>query len=74
MLGAFSPQPFCHGERINFMLLPPQSLITGCVVLLMVNGAERYREFVAHFEASLSMAKRAWLGDLPQMRQGCSAT
>ena len=32
------------------MLLPPQPLIAGCMVLLMVNGAERYREFVADLE------------------------
>ena len=32
------------------MLLPPQPLIAGCVVLLMVNGAERYREFIADLE------------------------
>ena len=32
------------------MLLPPQPLIAGCVVLLMVNGTERYREFVADLE------------------------
>ena len=30
--------------------LPPQSLIAGGVVLLMVNGAERNREFVADLE------------------------
>ena len=44
---AFSPQACGHRERINFMLLPPPSLIAGCVVLLMVNGAERYRELIA---------------------------
>ena len=32
------------------MLLPPQPLIAGRMVLLMVNGAERYREFVADLE------------------------
>ena len=47
---AFSPQALCHCERIDFLLLPPQPLIAGCVVLLMVDGAERYREFVADLE------------------------
>ena len=32
------------------MLLPPQPLIAGCMVLLMVSGAERYREFIADLE------------------------
>ena len=50
MLGAFSPQAFGHRERINFMFLPPQPLIAGCMVLLMVNGTERYGEFVADLE------------------------
>ena len=47
---AFLPQALCDGEWINLVLLPPQSLIAGCVVLLMVNGTERYREFVADLE------------------------
>ena len=32
------------------MLLPPQPFIAGCVILLMVNGAERDRKFVADLE------------------------
>ena len=47
------------------MLLPPQSLVTGCVVLLMVNGAEWYREFVADLEP-----KTAGLGEADVMRRG----
>ena len=39
MLSAFSPQSCGHRERVDFVLLPPQPLIAGCVVLLMVNGA-----------------------------------
>jgi hypothetical protein len=50
MLSAFSPQALCNGERINLVLLPPQSLIAGCVVLLMVDGAERDRKFIADLE------------------------
>jgi hypothetical protein len=50
LLGAFSPQARGDSERINLMFLPPQPLIAGCVVLLMVNGAERYSEFVADLE------------------------
>src|SRR5262245_3438497 len=51
---AFLPQALCEGEWINLMLLPPQPLIAGCVVLLMMNGAERYGEFVADFEPNTS--------------------
>jgi hypothetical protein len=29
------------------MFLPPQPLIGRCMVLLVVDGAQRYREFVA---------------------------
>ena len=36
------------------MLLPPLPLIAGGVVLLMVNGAERYGEFVADLEPKTS--------------------
>ena len=39
---AFSPQARGHSKRINLVLLPPQPFIAGCVVLLMVNGTERY--------------------------------
>jgi hypothetical protein len=46
----FSPQAFGHREGINLVFLPPQPLITGCVVLLMVNDAERHREFVTDLE------------------------
>jgi hypothetical protein len=38
MLGAFSPQPFDHRERINLMFVPPLPLIARGMVLLMVNG------------------------------------
>jgi hypothetical protein len=48
---AFSPQTCGHRERIDLMVLPPQPLVAGCVVLLMVNGAERYGEFVADLES-----------------------
>jgi hypothetical protein len=47
---AFSPQARGHSKRINLVLLPPQPFIAGCVVLLMVNGAQRYREFVTDLE------------------------
>ena len=51
---AFSPQACGHRERVKFVLLPPQPFIAGCVVLLMVNGAERYREFVTDLEPKAS--------------------
>ena len=38
----------------RFLLLPPQSFIAGCMVLLMVDGAERYGEFVADLEPKAS--------------------
>jgi hypothetical protein len=41
-------------RRINLVVLPPQALIAGCVVLLMMNGAERYGEFVADLEPNTS--------------------
>jgi hypothetical protein len=47
---AFAPQVRGHSKWINLMLLPPQSLLASGVVLLMVNGAERNREFVADLE------------------------
>ena len=47
---AFLPQALCDGEWINLVFLPPQPLIAGCVVLLMVDGAERYRKFIADLE------------------------
>ena len=47
---AFAPKAYGHCKRINFVLLPPQPFIAGCVVLLMVNGAQRYREFVTDLE------------------------
>ena len=47
---AFAPQVRGHSKWINLMLLPPQPLIASGVVLLMVNGAERNREFVADLE------------------------
>ena len=85
MLGAFSPQAFGHRERINFMFLPPLPLIARGMVLLMVNGAEGYREFVAGLEPKtprlgktdvMRMARRSptnktgLLGDVAQMLPG----
>ena len=54
MLGAFSPQAFGHSEWINLVLLPPLPLIACGMVLLMVDGAERHGEFIAHLEAESS--------------------
>ena len=85
MLGAFSPQAFGHRQRINFMFLPPLPLIARGIVLLMVNGAEGYREFVADLEPKtprlgktdvMRMARRSptnktgLLGDVAQMLLG----
>jgi len=54
MLGAFSPEAFGRSERVNLMLLPPLLLIACGMVLLMVDGAERYGELIAHLEAESS--------------------
>src|SRR5262245_23191318 len=51
---AFAPQPHGHSKWINLMLLPPQPFIPGCVVLLMMNGAQGYGEFVANLEPNTS--------------------
>ena len=79
---AFSPQARGDSEWINLVFLPPQPLIAGCVVLLMVNGAERDREFVADLEPKaprlgeadvMGVARRSpanetrLLGDVAQM-------
>ena len=47
---AFSPQAGGHCEWIDFVFLPPRPLIAGRMVLLMVDGAERDREFIADLE------------------------
>jgi len=41
------------------MLQSPLPFIAGCVVLLMMNGAERYGEFVADFEPNTSRLSKA---------------
>jgi hypothetical protein len=51
---AFLPQALREGEWINLVFLPPLPLIAGSVVLLMVNGAQRYGEFVADLEPNTS--------------------
>ena len=56
---AFLPQALCHCERVDFPLLPPQPLIAGCVVLLMVDGAEGYREFIADLEPKTPRLREA---------------
>ena len=50
MLGAFSPQAFGRSEWINLVLLPPSPLIACGMVLVMVDGAKRHGELVAHLE------------------------
>jgi hypothetical protein len=53
------PQVLGHNERVDLVLPPPSPLITCCVILTVVDGAERHRELVAHVERdtfSLSIA------------------
>jgi hypothetical protein len=47
---AFSPETCGHSEGINLVLLPPQSFVSGCMVLLMVDGTERDGEFVTNLK------------------------
>ena len=47
---AFLRQACSDCERIDLVFLPPQSLVADCVILLMVNGTEWYRKFVADLE------------------------
>ena len=56
---AFSPQACGHRERVKFVLLPPQPFIAGCVVLLMVDGAQRDREFITDLEPKASAIVRS---------------
>ena len=52
------------------MLLPPQPLIAGRMVLLMVNGAERYRKFIADLERE---APRLGEADVMGVARGSAA-
>ena len=47
---AFSPQTGGDRKRVDLVLLPLQPLISCPVVLLMVNGAERYGVVVANLD------------------------
>jgi hypothetical protein len=47
---AFAPERGRNGKRIDFAGMPPPPFVTGGVILTMVDGAERYGEFIAHLE------------------------
>ena len=70
MLGAFSPQAFGRSEWINLVLLPPSPLIAGSMVLVMVDGAERHGELVAHLE---TQPPRLCKADMMRMRRSSAA-
>ena len=57
------------GQRIDFALMPPSSLIAGRMIFAVVNGAERHGELIAHFECETSR-----LGIANMMGVGWGAT
>jgi hypothetical protein len=63
------PQFLRHHERVDLALLPPSPLVTGCVIFAVVDGAERYRKLVAHFECNPS---RLGVADMMGVRWGAA--
>ena len=47
---AFVPERGRNSERIDFAGLPPPPLIPRRVILTVVDGAQSYGEFIAHFK------------------------
>ncbi len=47
---ALPPQFGSDSQRINLSLLPPSPLITSSMIFTVVDGAQRYGEFIADFE------------------------
>ena len=51
LLAALLPKITCDFERIDIALLPPLSFLAGGVYIVMVGGAQRNGELVAHLQA-----------------------
>ena len=66
---ALGPQFLGNSQGIDFALMPPSSLIAGCVIFTVVDGAKRHGELIAHFECETSR-----LGITNMMRVGWGAT
>ena len=49
-----APQRRRDCQWVNLALLPPTCLVACGMVLGVMNGAERNREFITHFEAQTS--------------------
>jgi hypothetical protein len=63
---AFSPEMCSHSEGINLVLPPPQSFVSGCTVLLMVNGPERDGELVTDLDSKTFALREAAVMGVPQ--------
>jgi hypothetical protein len=48
---AFVPERGRNSERIDFSAMPPPPLISRGVILTVVDGAQRYGEFITHFKS-----------------------
>jgi hypothetical protein len=48
---AFVPERGRNSDRIDFAALPPPPLIACGMIFTVVDGAQRYGEFIAHFRA-----------------------
>ena len=64
------PQIGGHFERVDVALLPPPMLLAGGVDLVMVDGAKRHGELIAHFQAKSS---RLGVADMMSVRGSAPA-
>jgi hypothetical protein len=46
----FAPERGRNSEGIDFAAMPPPPLISGGVILTVVDSTQRYGEFIAHLE------------------------
>src|SRR5680860_1521969 len=58
-LPALLPEFSGHYQRIELPVLPPLPLVPDCVVLMMMDGAQRHGELVADFEPHASLLRKA---------------
>ena len=69
-LSDLRPELLGNSKRIDLALLPPSSLIAGCVVFAVVDGAKRHGEFVADLQRQPS---RLCKTNVMRMRRGAAA-